>query len=344
MRATRTSPRRLSFRWRNRSRAGSAALLAAALSVTALSMAAQSGAAQAAYPGSDGLIAFVRGGNIYTINPAHPAGSLTRLTTDGQASGPRWSPNGVRLAYIDKGNLWVMDSNGSHKKQLTGAAPKYVDSRPTWSPNGKYLAFVRTARGSAYGYLTRFTLASRTLKVFTTTINGHLIRVAALAAPVAWVWALTSTSSTEHGSYLAFEGAAKLCAYSGQYCLDLLGFPSQSGYSNGYPSAEYAPTTFRLTDPDWFPVRPLYYSDLMTTQENCPAGHCKPVGLDLTVTASPAFPRAYEGVYSPSGGWIAFVRNAHGKPVIYLAGVRARPDRLTGGSQPDWQPVAAATN
>jgi hypothetical protein len=319
--------------------AGSAALLGVALSVTAVS-----GAAQAAYPGGNGLIAFVRGGNIYTVNPAHLAGSLARLTSDGRASGPRWSPNGKRIAYVDAGNLWVMTANGSQKKRLTVAAPGYAASRPTWSPNGRYLAFVRTQRGHSYGYLTRYSFAARTINVFTTTINGHLIRVAAQPAPVAWAWAQASDGT--HGSYLAYEGAGKLCPYSNQYCLNLLGFPRQSRYANGYPSAEAAPTKFRLTDPDWFPVNPLYYSDLMTTQENCTAGHCTPAGLDLTVQLppSPSYLGGYQGVYAPTGtGLIAFVRDVHGRPVIYVAGPLAGPARLTGGSQPDWQPVIPVT-
>jgi len=328
---------RLGGRWpgRRAAAASSAALLGAVLAVTALS-----GAAQAAYPGGDGLIAFVRGGDVYTVNPAHVAGSLVKLTTDGRASGPRWSPNGKRIAYIDRGNLWVMNANGSHKKRLTVAAPRYADSRPTWSPNGKYLAFVRTKRGQPYGYLTRYNFASRTINGFTTTINGHLIRVAAQPAAVAWAWAMAMDGT--HGSYIAFEGAGKLCAYANEYCLNLLGFGSQSQYANGYPSAEDTQTKFRLTDPDWFPVNPLYYSDLMTTQENCAAGHCRPAGLDLTVLATPQYPGAYQGVYSPAGDLIAFVRNHHGRPVIFVASQSAGPARLTGGSQPDWQPVAMA--
>jgi hypothetical protein len=338
MRATRISRRWLSGRWSawRVTAAGSAALLGAVLSATVLP-----GAAQAAYQGGDGLIAFVRSGNIYTVNPAHPAGSLVKLTSDGRSSGPRWSPNGKRIAYIDRGNLWVMNANGSQKKRLTVAAPKYVDSRPTWSPNGKYLAFVRTQHGRPYGYLTRYSFASRTINVFTTTINGHLIRVAAEAAPVAWAWAMAADGT--HGSYIASEGAGKLCAYSSQYCLNLLGFPTQSQYANGFPSAEAAPTTFRLTDPDWFPVNPLYYSDLMTTHENCTAGHCTPAGLDLTVLAPTQYPGAYQGVYSPAGNAIAYVRSIHRRPVIFVANQFAGPARLTGGSQPDWQPVAAAT-
>jgi hypothetical protein len=312
-----------------------------------LSVSVLSGAAQAAYPGGDGLIAFVRGGNIYTVNPAHVAGSLVGLTTDGRASGPRWSPNGKQIAYIDRGNLWLMNANGSHKRRLTTAAPRYADSRPTWSPNGRYLAFVRTQHGHPYGYLTRYSFASRTINGFTTTINGHRLRVAALPAPVAWAWA-QAPNSTTHGSYLAYEGAGKLCLHPNEYCLNLLGFPSQSRYSNGFPSAEAAPTKFRLTDPDWYPVNPVFDTDLMTTQENCHAGHCTPVGLVLSLIVQPPAPEylgGYQGVYAPTGTFIAFVRNAHGRPVIYLANLdlsRQTAVRLTGGSEPDWQPVAAA--
>ena len=345
MGATQMSRGRLSARWpaRRVAVAGSAALLAAVLSVTGLSS-----AAQAAYRGGNGLIAFVRAGNIYTVNPAHLAGSLVKLTTDGRASGPRWSPNGKQIAYIDRGNLWVMNANGSHKKRLTVAAPRYKASRPTWSPNGRYLAFVRTQRGHSYGYLTRYRFAARTISVFTTTINGHLIRVAALPAPVAWAWARVP-DNTLHASYLAFEGAGRLCQHPHQYCLNLLGFPSQSGLSNGFPSALRAPTTFRLTDPDWYPVNPVFDTDLMTTLENCPGGHCTPAGVYLTLPPSPipssAFPGAFQGVYAPSGsGLIAFVRDGHGRPVIYLANPRAGLVRLTGGSQPDWQPVVPATH
>jgi Tol biopolymer transport system component len=61
--------------------------------------------------------------------------------------------------------------------------------------------------------------------------------------------------------------------------------------------------------------------------------------------AAPAFPRSYQGVYSPTGRFIAFVRNAHGRPVIYLASAspRAAPIRLTADSQPHWQPILPTT-
>ncbi len=66
------------------------------------------------------------------------------------------------------------------------------------------------------------------------------------------------------------------------------------------------------------------------------------VGLDLTGPAAPLFRRGHLGVYSPTGGLIAFVRNVPGRPVIYRVSPFAGQVRLTAGSQPDWQPVAPA--
>ncbi|HUA43114.1 MAG TPA: DPP IV N-terminal domain-containing protein [Streptosporangiaceae bacterium] len=319
----------------------SAALALAFLIGLALLGTVLTGTAEAAYPGGDGLIAFVRGGNIYTIDPGRLA-SAVKLTADGHDSGPRWSPDGQQIAYVHRGNLWVMNATGSHKKRLTSTAPAYAASRPSWSPNGHYLAFVLTKRGRTHGYLTRYSLSARSIRYFTTTINGHLIRVAARPAPVAWAWAVTTPQNASHGSYLAYEGAGALCPFADEYCLNLLGFPSQSGYKNGFPSDEEGPTMFRLTDPDWYPQNPLYYQDLMTSQENCSGGHCAPVGLDLTIGATPAYLGGYDGVYSPSGGLFAYVvDNRRGKPRIYLGGPPRMHVRLTTGSEPDWQPVPA---
>ncbi len=323
---------------------GSSTLVVLALTCAFVSAGlAAAGPAEAAYAGSDGLIAFVRDGNIATINPtAHP-GTPKTLTTGGRASGPRWSPDGKQIAYIDDGNLWVMNANGSHKERLTDSAPGYQDSRPSWSPNGRYLAFVRTKRGQRYGYLTRYGLSSRSLNTFTTTVNGKLISVPALPAPVAWTWTQTAPKSATYGSFIAYEGARQLCPFAHRYCLNVLGFGSQSDYKNGAPSAEYAPSSFRLTDADWFPANPARDTDLMTTQENCPGGHCTPVGLDLEVGASPTLPGAYEGVYSPNGLYIAYVRNSGGQAEIYDQLVDAigvgQPQKLTAGTEPDWQPT-----
>jgi hypothetical protein len=303
-----------------------------------------SGTAQAAYPGTNGVIAFVRGGNIYTIKPSGAASSLAELTTGGHSFGPRWSPNGKRIAYLHNGNLWVMNANGSHKTRLASGAPKFTDSRPSWSPTGHYLAFVRTQRGRKYGYLVRYSFLSHGIRVFSTTVGGHLIAVPALPAPVAWAWALTP-SGTAHSSYIAYEGAAALCPHPAEHCLNALGFPKQSGYKNGFPAALLiTPGVTRLTDPDWYPQNPKFGVSVMTTQEHCnvSGAKCKPVGLALTIGAVPTTNRAYQGVYAPSGAYIAYVVTVAGRPHVYVAyngAALGGPVDLGAGSQPDWQPL-----
>lgn len=67
-----------------------------------------------------------------------------------------------------------------------------------------------------------------------------------------------------------------------------------------------------------------------------------PVGLELEIGASPTLPGAYAGVHSPNSLCIAHVLNSAGQAEIYdvLADAlgRGRPQKLTSGTEPDWQP------
>ncbi len=296
-----------------------------------------------AYPGSEGLIAFVRNGNVYTINPAGTG--LAQLTKGGHDSGPRWSPDGAQIAYIHRGNLWVMDANGSHQTRISDSAPKYTDSRPSWSPNGRYLAFVKTGQHHAVGYLTRYDTVRKAFASYTTSTNGKQIDVPALPAPVAWAWAQTGSAG---GSFILFQGAGALCESPFDYCLVALGWPHQNQFRHGYASSEYSDTTkSRLVDPDWYPVKPNFATDVMTTVEDCSSSPCSYTGLALTIPSSTpptaTLPGAYQGVYSPTGQHIAYVVNVDGTPTIYTkllsTIIRSEPVLLTPGTQPDWQPV-----
>ena len=52
-----------------------------------------------------------------------------------------------RIVYNTRaGDLWVMDADGSNRRQLTRSG-KGTDYNPTWSPDGKRIAF-RTTRGT----------------------------------------------------------------------------------------------------------------------------------------------------------------------------------------------------
>jgi hypothetical protein len=295
-----------------------------------------------AYIGSDGRIAFVRHGNIFSIKP--DGTGLRKLTSHGRSSGPRWSPSGTRLAFIDRGNLWIMNANGSKKRRITDAAPRYTDGRPTWSPDGRYLAFVKTFRHRSLGYLTRYDTVTGRFASFTAQFKGRQVRVTALAGTAA-AWQLAINAGGQaFGSFLIYEGVGRLCT-GFRFCLNALGFGQQSQFRNGFPSAESdhsAPT--RLTDPDWFPIRPHFGTDVLTTVENCMVLPCTHSGLMLQITSATILPGAYEGVWAPLGDQIAFVQDVRGVPRIYTDKISPvaefSPVFLTDGTEPDWQPTA----
>jgi hypothetical protein len=53
-----------------------------------------------------------------------------------------------RIVYGSvQGDRWVVEADGSHRRQLTDSG-QGIDSSPTWSPDGKRVAF-RTTRGQS---------------------------------------------------------------------------------------------------------------------------------------------------------------------------------------------------
>ena len=52
---------------------------------------------------------------------------------------PAWSPDGQRIAFVTRGDLWVADADGKHTGKLVSDA-----DQPAWSPNGRRLAFERS--------------------------------------------------------------------------------------------------------------------------------------------------------------------------------------------------------
>jgi hypothetical protein len=334
-------------KWGVRARRTARWSAAGAAALVALVGTGHTGAAQASYPGADGVIAFVRGGNIYTIK-ANGVG-LHRLTSSGRDSGPRWSPDGSQIAYLDRGNLWIMTAAGHGKTRLTDAAPRYSDARPSWSPNGRYLAFVQTEEGHKYGYLTRYDTVTHQFATFSTPYQSEQptvrqVKVTALPDPVAWAWAL-SAGPPGHpgppGSFILVEGALSFCQ-SHDYCLVALGAPHQYQYKNEFDSAEdFTEMPTRLTDPDWFPNSPQFGSDVLTSQEHCTGATCTHSGIDLEIGSTPVLPGAFDAVYSPTGAQIAYVKDVHRAPEVYVAPNVASPTGtlLTAGSQPDWQPA-----
>jgi Tol biopolymer transport system component len=67
-------------------------------------------------------------------------GTGTRLLAS-QASQPRFSPDGGRIAFQRDGDIWSINADGSDQERLTDAPEP--DVVPRWSPDGRRLAFLR---------------------------------------------------------------------------------------------------------------------------------------------------------------------------------------------------------
>jgi Tol biopolymer transport system component len=119
--------------------AAMAAALAASILIVAL-IAASSKPAQAAFPGTNGKIAFVRtlaAGNeeIYTMNPDGTSQqNLTRSSAND--SFPAYSADGENIAFSSdrdgNGEIYRMTRTGTLQTRLTDNPA--ADRRPSWQP------------------------------------------------------------------------------------------------------------------------------------------------------------------------------------------------------------------
>jgi dipeptidyl aminopeptidase/acylaminoacyl peptidase len=97
-------------------------------------------------------VLFVREGQIYRarVQQAGPADSVDRglkpfIKEWGTQSGPRWSPDGTRIAFVstrtDHSFIGIYDTR---TRRVDFVSPSVdFDGVPTWSPDGKQIAFTR---------------------------------------------------------------------------------------------------------------------------------------------------------------------------------------------------------
>jgi TolB protein len=88
--------------------------------------------------------------DVESVYLLHPDGSdLHRVPGSTLSEGfPAWSPNGARLAYRSGERIWLMNADGTHRRQLTHCRlPCVADYSPAWSPDGRRIAFTRQEDG-----------------------------------------------------------------------------------------------------------------------------------------------------------------------------------------------------
>ncbi len=90
-------------------------------------------------------IAYGRDRDIWVMNENGTA--QTQLTFDGDSllsSGPDWSPDGTKIAFVSggiPGDIYVMNADGTGRTRLT--TDPLEDNAPTWSHDGSQIAFHR---------------------------------------------------------------------------------------------------------------------------------------------------------------------------------------------------------
>jgi TolB protein len=92
---------------------------------------------------SDGKWIYFNEGNSSKIYRVRTDGTQQEEVTEGRDA--NISPDGRRLVYTQQGSkswgVWVMDSDGSNRKQIIPEESEIGGIAPVWSPDGKRVAF-----------------------------------------------------------------------------------------------------------------------------------------------------------------------------------------------------------
>jgi Tol biopolymer transport system component len=102
----------------------------------------------------NGKIAFVRDGQILTINPDGTGAAPFFATHMAEERSPAWSRDGSKLAFVSgvtTAEIFIVNADGSGLTRLTNDAGANIpDNSPTWSPDGHKIAWQRTPIGSSF--------------------------------------------------------------------------------------------------------------------------------------------------------------------------------------------------
>jgi Ca2+-binding RTX toxin-like protein len=105
---------------------------------------AEVGGTQPTFSADGNTVAFIKTGDLFTVNSNGFGGEQRLTNTLGAEADPAYSPNGSTIVYAQNDgatgyDLWLFNLGSSTATQLTNAAGN--ERAPTWSPNGSTIVY-----------------------------------------------------------------------------------------------------------------------------------------------------------------------------------------------------------
>ena len=114
---------------------------------------AEVGGTQPTFSADGNTVAFIKTGDIFTVNSNGFGGEQRLTNTLGIEADPAYSPNGSKIAYVQNDgatgyDVWLFDLGSSTPTQLTSAAGD--ERAPTWSPSGAAIVYSSDSNGHLF--------------------------------------------------------------------------------------------------------------------------------------------------------------------------------------------------